>query len=118
MVTETERPEPQVEQWAIVELMGHVRLAGKLTEVERFGCKMGRIDIPRGEGFYTKFFGGQSVYAITLVSEEAARAVASRAEDVVHSWELPKQIAPAIEAPARKPFDYSDSEDDPDKIGY
>lgn len=32
--------------WAIVELMGHVRLAGRLTEEEKFGTKMGRLDIP------------------------------------------------------------------------
>lgn len=29
------------ETWAIVELMGHVKLAGRLTEEERFGTKMG-----------------------------------------------------------------------------
>ena len=34
------------ETWAIVELMGHVKLAGKLSEEERFGVKMGRLDIP------------------------------------------------------------------------
>ncbi len=38
------------EVWAIVELMGHVKLAGKLTEEEKFGTKMGRLDIPAGEG--------------------------------------------------------------------
>ena len=40
----TEKP---FDQWAIVELMGHVRVAGKVTEVELFGAKMGRIEIPR-----------------------------------------------------------------------
>lgn len=37
------------EQWAIVELMGHVRVAGRVTEEEHFGSKLGRIDIPRPE---------------------------------------------------------------------
>jgi hypothetical protein len=41
-------PEAVPESWAIVELMGHVRLAGRLTEEERFGAKMGRLDIPKG----------------------------------------------------------------------
>jgi hypothetical protein len=36
----------QPDVWAIVELMGHVRLAGRLTEEEKFGVKMGRLDIP------------------------------------------------------------------------
>lgn len=34
------------DSWAILELMGHVRMAGRVTEEERFGCKMGRIDVP------------------------------------------------------------------------
>lgn len=34
------------EQWAILELMGHVRLSGRVSEEERFGCKLGRIDVP------------------------------------------------------------------------
>lgn len=32
--------------WAVVELMGHVKLAGRLTEEEKFGAKLGRPDIP------------------------------------------------------------------------
>ena len=32
--------------WAVVELMGHVKLAGIITEEEKFGAKMGRLDIP------------------------------------------------------------------------
>lgn len=42
------------DSWAIVELMGHVRLAGRLTEEERFGSKMGRLDIPTGEKHCTE----------------------------------------------------------------
>src|SRR5687768_8629685 len=38
--------EQKQDAWAIVELMGHVRLAGRLTEEEKFGTKMGRLDIP------------------------------------------------------------------------
>lgn len=40
--------ETQPDAWAIVELMGHVRIAGRLTEEEKFGSKMGRLDIPSG----------------------------------------------------------------------
>jgi hypothetical protein len=36
--------------WAIVELMGHVTIAGRLTEEEKFGSKLGRLDIPDGQG--------------------------------------------------------------------
>lgn len=39
-------PIESFESWAIVELLGHVRMAGRLTEEERFGGKMGRLDVP------------------------------------------------------------------------
>lgn len=107
------------DQWAIVELMGHVRLAGKLTEEERFGAKMGRLEIPQRDGsFVTRMFGGSSVYSITYVDEAAARAVAAYTTvQPVNSWELPKQIAaavitdPAATATMRRP-PYPDDDDD------
>lgn len=34
------------DSYAIVELMGHVKMAGRVTEEERFGSKMGRCDVP------------------------------------------------------------------------
>lgn len=124
------------ESWAVVELMGHVRMAGRVTEEERFGSKMGRIDIPtknvcdscNGSGpiggcdmcqssgqvddFFTQYFGGSSVYRVTPCSEEAARAVAARNQpEPVHQWELPK---PALVAPAgvKGEGDSFDEEDD------
>lgn len=110
----------QDDVWAIVELMGHVKLAGKLTEVERFGVKMGRLDLPqREEGcpdcqlegktcgscqrrFVTQLFGGQSVYRITIVSEEVARHVnRSTSPAPVLPWDFPKQLAAPVETPSR-----------------
>lgn len=77
------------DQWAIVELMGHVRMSGRVTEVELFGHKIGRIDIPNDDGFTTHFFGGGSLYRMTPTTEEIARAVASRNQpEPVHQWEL------------------------------
>ena len=123
--------------WAIVELMGHVRLAGRLSEEEKFGAKMGRLDIPAGqacsavsagwcpihgdcvckdpddkndeacplhspssthgdvqdERFVTQFFGGGSVYRITIVSEHVARHAAKSARhEPVQPWDFPKQL--------------------------
>jgi hypothetical protein len=79
------------DNWAVLELMGHVRMAGRVTEEERFGCKMGRIDVPIGDGFTTVYFGGSSVYRMTPTTEELARAVARGSQpEPVHRWELPK----------------------------
>lgn len=65
-------------QWAIVELMGHVMIAGLVTEEERFGVKMGRCDIPGPDGtvFATQYFSGASVYRVTPTTEENATKIA------------------------------------------
>lgn len=91
------------EAWAIVELMGHVRLAGRISEEEKFGAKMGRIDIPNPDQsetstgpFITQFFGGGSVYRITLVTEEVARHVAKGTTSApISPWDFPKQLQAA-----------------------
>jgi hypothetical protein len=89
-------------EWGIVELMGHVRLAGRVSETERFGAKLGRIDIPDvSEGaapdavLSTQFFHGSSLYRYTPCSEAAARVVAkSNQPQPVKPWELPPQLPP------------------------
>lgn len=88
------------DQWAIVELMGHVRLAGRVTEESLFGTALGRIDIPNDDGFTTQYFGGGSVYRITPTTEEIARAVALRNQpEPVHRWELPRPADDDAESP-------------------
>lgn len=98
------------EVWCVLELMGHVRTAGRVTEEEKFGGKLGRIDVPTaGGGFVTQYFGASSVYRLTVVTEEAARLVAaSSVPEPVHSWEMPKQIAPPAGATASPPEDGDD----------
>lgn len=87
------------DQWAIVELMGHVKIAGHVTEAEYFGAKMGRIDIPNAEGgFTTQYFSGGSVYRLTPTTEEIARAAAIRNQPApVYQWELPKALTAATD---------------------
>jgi hypothetical protein len=65
------------DSWAVVELMGHVALAGRITKPGDYGG-LWQVDIPEGDTFRTEFFGSQSVYRIRMVSEEIARAYAPR----------------------------------------
>ena len=65
------------ETWAIVELMGHVTLAGRIIRPGEYGG-LWQIDIPTGDSFRSEFFGSQSVYRIRIVSEQIARAYAPR----------------------------------------
>ena len=65
-----------VEEFAIVEVFGHRRHAGRIAEVERFGAKFLRIDIPI-EGTFTGlmrtlFYGGASIFSMTLCDKKTA----------------------------------------------
>jgi len=77
--------------WGILELMGHVRLAGEISEEEHFGGKLGRIDIPNKDGgATTQFFNASSIYRLTPTTEDVARQVALSCQSrPVSPWELP-----------------------------
>jgi hypothetical protein len=80
--------------WAILELMGHRRLGGKVQDVEMFGARMCRIDIPDArhadKTHATQFYSAPSVYCVTPCSEETARQVAKLNQPApVQRWELP-----------------------------
>lgn len=66
------------EGWAVVELMGHRQRPGRVTEVEMYGGKLLRVDIPIEGGDVTEFYGVASIYALRPVSEEIARDMAKR----------------------------------------
>ncbi|HET9954143.1 MAG TPA: hypothetical protein VFQ61_06550 [Polyangiaceae bacterium] len=78
------------EGWAILELMGHRRLAGRVQEVEQFGAKMCRIDVPGAEADQaTQFYNGSAVYCLTPTTEETARRFAQvNRPGPVALWEL------------------------------
>lgn len=80
-------------EWSIIELMGHRRLGGFVSETTLAGGAFLRVDVPgdaEGETHSTQYYPPSSVYCLTPVSEEAARVVArqSRPQPVTH-WELP-----------------------------
>lgn len=106
------------DSWAIVELMGHVRMAGRVTEEERFGGKVGRVDVPDGDGFITVYFNGSSLYRLTAVSEEVARAAAKQNRpEPVHQWELPKPTPKPVRASVDEDDDYREFAPEEAQIG-
>lgn len=93
---------PAFEGWAILELMGHRRLGGYVAEATVAGAGFLRIDVPgddsgEGEGTEaTQFYSPSSVYCLTPVTKEMARAVAARNRpQPVRRWELPAAREPA-----------------------
>lgn len=128
-VENTEKPEGQLETWAIVEVMGHSRYAGFARQVPMGGAAMIRIDVPEvpayevererynyegaepkiekyvekvtGAPAFTKFLGVSSIFAITPCTKEAAIAAvkAFRAAPIT-----------VIDLPPRRQLGYSDDD--------
>jgi uncharacterized protein (DUF362 family) len=85
----------QKELWALVELFGHQRVAGKVIEAEIGGGHLIRIEIPavKGREPMTKYYNVKAVYGITPVDEATARRMA---EDInpapVNEWSMDREI--------------------------
>lgn len=84
------------DEWALVELMGHSRIAGRVTEQEIGGSKFVRVDVPATEGTQslTKFYGPSAIYAITPMTEDTARGLAARIDAApVSAWDAQRLLA-------------------------
>ena len=73
-------PAPDI--WACVEIFGHRKHYGRVKEIERFGCRMLRVDVPGApaapllgeeQTFETFICGGSAIFSLTPMTEEAAR---------------------------------------------
>lgn len=77
--------------WCIIEIMGHRRLAGIVSEEQIAGCAFVRIDVPadEDEGAATQFYAPAAVYCITPTTEAIAREFARTYRPApVNRWEL------------------------------
>ena len=83
------------EAFAIIELFGHSRIAGKVTEETIGGGAFIRVDVPEvnGQKAFTKYFGDKAIYAMTPTDEETARLYAESVNaKPVELWQLPDRI--------------------------
>lgn len=83
------------EVWGVVELFGHSRIAGKVTEVSIGGIPFIRVDVPETEGInaYTKYFGDKAIYSILPTGEIEAKLYAeSLRVKPVETWMLPDRV--------------------------
>ena len=79
-------------EYAIVEVLGHRTLVGRVTEVERFGAKLMSIEpIFAGELLTAVMIGGASIYQFTPCTAERALARAPKSR-----WQMPASILAAM----------------------
>lgn len=105
------------ESWGLLELFGHQRLAGRISEQTIGGCHFIRIDVPAVDEVpaYTRFFTQGAIYGMTPTSEAVAQRLAAglRARPV-----SPYDLAPAPQAPmalTRGMVGFGPSDDDDDE---
>lgn len=87
----------QFEGWAILELMGHRKLAGYVSEQTVGGVAFLRIDVPGNDKDRpaTQFYSAGAIYCITPVTEEIVKEVAPRYRPApVSQWELAMTALP------------------------
>lgn len=104
MSTENNAPS-SLKTWAIVELMGHQRMAGEISEVTVAGHGFIRIDVPATPNVpaFTRMVSPAALYAINPTTEDLARRAAEAFQPrPVQEWELPKALPPAASKPGEQ----------------
>lgn len=99
------------EAWGLLELFGHQRIAGRLTEQAIGGVHFIRIDVPAigDTAEYTRFFTQGAIYGMTVMTEVTARKLAGYLQA--------KPIA-AYELQVRTPaLAHDENSDDPNDDG-
>jgi len=72
----SDQPVETFDQWCLVELMGHRRVYGHVTEAKIAGAELLRVDVFSGDDLAptaTQYYSPSALYALTPVGEEACR---------------------------------------------
>ena len=100
-------------EWALVELFGHQRIVGKVSEATLAGGAFLRVDVPEdGEKkAYTRFYGPSAIYSISPIAEDIAlQMIKSYRNEPVSRFELP-QLAEKVHAGAGPDDDHENDND-------
>ncbi len=79
-------------EWALVELFGHQKIVGMVSETTLFGGALLRVDVPPFDGkpAFTRFYNPKAIYSLNPISEEVARGMMERyRNEPVSRFELP-----------------------------
>lgn len=92
MSDEASPPTLPAGEYAIVEILGHRTLVGRVEEIERFGSKLMQIEPLFGSKLLPAvLIGGGSIYQFTPCSAETAALRQPKSD-----WQLPASIRAAL----------------------
>lgn len=87
--------EKKFEQWCLVELMGHQKIAGLCTERIIAGANFLQVDVPATttEPAFTRLYSPAAVYCIHPIDELTATTIAANIKQrPIQPWDLQKLI--------------------------
>jgi hypothetical protein len=113
------------EQWALVELFGHQRIAGRVSELAIGGCAFVRVDVPElpatdekpAVQAVTKLYSQAAIYGMTFLDEAACMVFVRQLRiEPIDEWSLRRAMqdlpARGLEATPRQPALQGDPADD------
>lgn len=119
MNTATTNPVSQkqpFETWALVELFGHQRIVGRVTDQALGGASFIRVDVPNPDGStrFTRMYGASAIYSISPVEREVAITLAQACDaEPVKPYELPRSApVPALPPGGAEDREYEDAWND------
>jgi hypothetical protein len=84
----------KLESYAVIEMMGHRKIVGKISESDIGGSALLKVSVlgKNAEPDRTEYIGIGSIYCLTIVTEEAAKAVAvTNAPEPTWAWGIKPQ---------------------------
>lgn len=84
------------DEWALVELFGHARIVGRVTEATIAGGTFIRVDVPDKDGnntVFTRYFGPGAIYSMSPIDRDLALHLAAQQDSApVKRYEMPPQL--------------------------
>lgn len=108
-------PQEKFDVWALIELFGHSRISGRVTERNLGGAAFLQVDVPETakNPAFTRILNPSAIYAINPIDEQTARNYASRLDAApIKSWDVQEFMEKANQNRAIAASSHEDGEHD------